>query len=264
MAPKWDDEEEVTSAPPSPPPAAPLRRAGKFDDEEENDSDVLDSWDADDSEVEREKAKKAAEAKAAEAAKPKKSKAERIAELKAQRAAELLDDGDEEETEAERRARLRRSEKESDLHHAEDLFGDIGINPNRKGATIGTAVMVSPNDPLNTVDMTKMPLFNPTTKTQFESLRNTLVPLLNQSAKKPQYSIFLQEFTKQVARELSSDQIKKIASGLTALSNEKMREEKASEKSGKKTKAAKTKTSLNASRPGIADTTTYDDDAFGE
>ncbi|KAL5611832.1 hypothetical protein BROUX41_000593 [Berkeleyomyces rouxiae] len=267
MAPKWDDEEEgVTSAPPSPPPAAPLRRGAKFDDEEENDSDVADAWD-EDSEDEAEKAKKAAAAeakKAAEAAKPKKSKAERIAELKAERAAELAGDGFEDyEDDAERRARLRRSEKEADLSHAEDLFGSIGINPNRKGATIGTAVITDANDPSSTVDMTKMPLFNPLTKTQFENLRNTLVPVLSQSSKKPHYSLFLQEFTKQLARELASDQIKKLASVLTALGNEKMREEKAAEKTGKKSKAAKTKTSLNASRPGVADTNTYEDE-FGE
>jgi translation initiation factor 3 subunit J len=44
-----------------------------------------------------------------------------------------------------------------------------------------------------------------------------------------------------------------------------MKEEKAQEKGGKKTKAAKTKTTLNASRDtGVrADTAAYDDD-FGE
>ena len=64
----------------------------------------------------------------------------------------------------------------------------------------------------------------------------------------------------------SSEQIKKIASGLTTLSNEKMKEEKAAEKGGKKTKAAKTKTTLNASRDVSlkADTRAYDDDDFGD
>jgi translation initiation factor 3 subunit J len=62
MAPAWDDEDSE-STPPSSPPVVAARR-NKFDDEEEDD-DVLESWDAaEDSEVEREKAKKAAEAKA--------------------------------------------------------------------------------------------------------------------------------------------------------------------------------------------------------
>lgn len=85
------------------------------------------------------------------------------------------------------------------------------------------------------------------------------------NAKKAHYSLFMQEFTKQICKDLPSDQIKKIASGLTTLSNEKMKEEKAAEKGGKKTKAAKTKASLNATRDVShrADTTAYEDD-FGE
>jgi translation initiation factor 3 subunit J len=77
--------------------------------------------------------------------------------------------------------------------------------------------------------------------------------------------LFLQEFTKQLAKELPSDQIKKVASGLTALSNEKLKEEKAAEKGGKKSKAAKSKVALTASRniSSVADVNAYDDD-FGE
>ena len=77
----------------------------------------------------------------------------------------------------------------------------------------------------------------------------------------------MQEFAKQISKDLPSDQIKKIASGLTTLANEKMKEEKAADKGGKKTKAAKTKTTLNASRDvGLkgADTKAYDDEDFGE
>ncbi|KFY41211.1 hypothetical protein V495_05018, partial [Pseudogymnoascus sp. VKM F-4514 (FW-929)] len=84
MPQKWDDEEDNSTPPSSPPSGAvqavgvPTRR-GKFDDEE-SDSDVLDSWDAaEDSEVEREKAQVAAAKKAkadAEAAANKKSKAQ--------------------------------------------------------------------------------------------------------------------------------------------------------------------------------------------
>ena len=87
------------------------------------------------------------------------------------------------------------------------------------------------------------------------------MPLISQNAKKAQYAIFMQEFTKRICKDLASDQIKKVASGLTTLSNEKMKEEKAAEKGGKKTKAAKTKTSLSAARDisHRADTTAYDD-----
>lgn len=74
----------------------------------------------------------------------------------------------------------------------------------------------------------------------------------------------MEEFAKDLAKELSSDQVKKVASALTRLSNEKMKEEKASDKTGKKTKAAKTKTSLVTNRANATDVSTYDEDAFGE
>ena len=103
---------------------------------------------------------------------------------------------------------------------------------------------------------------NPNTKDQFAKLRETLVPLLTANTKKAHYTLFLQEFSKQIAKDLPSEQIKKIASGLTTLSNEKMKEEKAAEKGGKKSKAAKNKASLVASRDvgSKVDTTAYNDD----
>lgn len=120
-------------------------------------------------------------------------------------------------------------------------------------------------DPTSTVDFASLPLFDPKTKGQFEKLRETLIPVLTNNSKKAHYVLFLQEFSKQLAKDLPSEQIKKIASGLTALSNEKMKEEKLAEKGGKKSKAQKTKTTLVASRNATttADTNAYDDD-FGE
>lgn len=259
------DDEEGDSTPPSSPPVAATRR-GKFDDEED-DGDVLDSWDAaEDSEVEREKAKKAAEAKAkaeAEAKANHKTKSQRIEERRQEkmrlRNEEDGEESDEDEDEAEKRARLRKTEKDSDLKHAEDLFGSIGISNNR--GAVKPVTIQSATDPSQTFELSGLPLWNPSTQGGFTQLKETLVPLLSQNAKKAQYSIFLQDFVKQISKDLPSEQIKKISSALTALSNEKMKEEKAAEKGGKKTKAAKTKASLSASRDVSykADTTAYDD-----
>ncbi|OBT48642.1 hypothetical protein VE00_00818 [Pseudogymnoascus sp. WSF 3629] len=276
MPQKWDDEEDNSTPPSSPPSGAvqavgiPTRR-GKFDDEE-SDSDVLDSWDAaEDSEVEREKAQVAAAKKAkadAEAAASKKSKAQRVAERIAAKKVLLEADSDAEssdEDEGARRERLRRTEQEADLAHAEDLFGAVGISNNRRQKTAANAVVLDAQDPSTTVDLAKLPLFDPKTKLQFERMREALVPLLTANVSKAHYVIFLQEFTKQLAKDLPSDQIKKVASGLTALSNEKMKEEKAAERGGKKSKAAKNKVALTASRnvASTADVNAYDDD-FGD
>jgi len=162
---------------------------------------------------------------------------------------------------------LRRTEKESDLKHAEDLFGDAGLSlrTGRKATTgSATTIQLDASNPNATIELTSLPLFKPTTKTQFETLRNTMVPVIAGNVKKAHYALFLQEFTKQLAKDLPSDQIKKIASTLTTLSNEKMKEEKAADKSGKKTKAQKTKTQLVTTRGNTHDVGTYEDDAFGE
>ncbi|KAB8230691.1 Translation initiation factor 3 subunit J component [Aspergillus alliaceus] len=258
MAPeRWDEEEESIS-----PPVVARRR---FDDEEEE--DVLDSWDAaEDSEVEREKAAKAAEAKAkadAEAAANKKSKAQRIQEHKEERRKRAEEESSEsDEDDAEKRARLRRAQKEADLKHAEDLFGDIDLNRNR-GAP--KAIVISDSaDPTQAIDLSAMPLFKPTTKDQFARLTSTLIPLLTPHSKKPQYALWTQEFTKQLVKELNSADVKKIASIMTTLSNEKMREERAADKGNKKTKAAKTKVSLVTSRDNKLDSYDDGDDGLGD
>lgn len=170
---------------------------------------------------------------------------------------EAADFESDDEDEADRKARLRKEQKESDLKHAEDLFGDIGVPATRSNPKAIT--VADDTQPGAAIDLSAMPLFNPTTKEQFTKLRTTLGPLLSQNAKKAQYTLFMQEFAKDIVKELPSDQIKKIASGLTTLSNEKMREEKEAQKGGKKTKAAKTKTSLAGGRNVEADTTAYDD-----
>ncbi|KAL8953641.1 MAG: hypothetical protein Q9222_000478 [Ikaeria aurantiellina] len=261
-----------------------IARRSKFEDEED-DSDVgghifmlplrspltrlkvVDDWEgAEDSEAEAEKAKKAAEEKAkvdAEAAKNKKSKAQRIEDQRMARMRKKVEEEEEtsseEEDERTKRERLRRTEQDADLKHAEDLFGNIGLNKNRTATK--TVVATNPNDPSSTIDIASLPLFNPVTKEQFLKLRESLVPVLAANSKKAQYTLFMQEFTKQIVKDLPSEQIKKIASGLTTLSNEKMKEEKAAEKGGKKTKAAKSKSSLVANRDAShrADTTAYDD-----
>ena len=216
--------------------------------------------------MEREKAKKAAEAKAkadAEAAANKKSKAQRVEERRMEnqrrRAAEDGESSSEEEDPATAKARARQREQEADLKHAEDLMGSIGVSKGR--ADPKTMVQADPSDPGSTIDLSSLALFNPTTKDQFLKLRETLVPLLVANSKKAHYSLFAQEFVKQVVKDLPSDQIKKVASGVTTVANEKQKEEKAAEKGGKKTKAAKSKVTLNASRDTArgADTTSYAD-----
>jgi translation initiation factor 3 subunit J len=104
-----------------------------------------------------------------------------------------------------------------------------------------TAVEISDTAPL--VDLSNLPVFNPETRMDFEKLSETLVPLIRQNYRKEHYVPFLQDFTKRLAEDLPGEQIKKIASLLTAFSNEKAKMEKLAERHGKKSKE-KNKTSL--------------------
>ena len=234
---------------------------------------MADNWEeAEDSEAEREKKAKAAAAKAkadAEAAASKKSKSQRVEEhreaARRRRAAEYDEDEEssEDEDEAEKRARLRQTEQDADLKHAQDLFDNAGLGTKSRTTPNKATIIEDKLHPGQTIDLSTLSLFKPASKSQFEALSTTLVPLLTAASGKPHYSIWLADFVKKIAADMPSVEIKKAASGLTALSNEKMKEEKAMEKGGKKSKAAKSKISLAAGRDigrGVADTTDYAND----
>ena len=180
------------------------------------------------------------------------------------------EDESESEDEAIKRDRMRKMEKEADLKNAEAMFGEMGVNDAAKSKVTDakkTKIQLDPSNPASVVDLSTLKLFNPTTRDQFAQLRETVAPLIAANSKKAQYASFAGEFAKLISKDLPSEQIKKISSALTTLSNERMKEEKASEKGGKKTKAAKSKSTLNASRDTMAkaDTRSYDvDDGLGE
>lgn len=159
--------------------------------------------------------------------------------------------------------RLRQTEQEADLKHAQDLFDNVGLGPKSRNAVNKATIIQDESNPGQAIDLSSISLFKPATKSQFEALTNTLVPLLTAASSKPHYSLWLLDFVKKIAADMPSTEIKRAASGLTTLSNEKMKEEKAMEKGGKKTKAAKSKISLAAGRDvgrGVADTKSYGDD----
>jgi len=271
---RWEDEdeddsssEESVQAQPAPVVVAPRR---KFEDEEDSD-DVADNWDeAEDSEVEREKAAKAAAAKAkadAEAAANKKPKSQRLEERREEHRRKKLaeedeDTSSEDEDLATKRAKALKAEQDADLKHAQELLGDVGLGTKTRSAPNKALIIEDKSNPGQTIDLSTLAIFNPSTRPQFDALSATLVPLLTASSNKAHYSLWIQDFVKRICADLPSTEIKKAASGLTALSNEKLKEEKAQDKGGKKSKAAKLKTTLAAGRDvgrGFADTTSYDD-----
>lgn len=226
---------------------------------------MADNWsDAEDDEEAAEKVKaqekgraEAAAKKLQEEASNKKTGKQRIEEKIASRKNKPVEADDESSEDGSAiRARLRKTEKDADLKNAEALFSSMGVT--ERSAPI---IAEDPNHPGATIDLTTLPIFNPSNKESFVRLREALVPILQTASKKAQYPLFLQEFVRQISKEIGSEQIKKLASTLTTLANEKMKEEKVRDGMGKKTKAAKTKTTLNATRGGAGkvDTNAYDD-----
>lgn len=165
----------------------------------------------------------------------------------------------EEETEADKRARMRATEQEADLKHAEALLGDIQMGGKKSAGPNKAFIVEDKKNPGQAINLEALPLFKPSTKTQFDQLTASLGPLLSQSSMKPHYSLWVQNFVKQLCAELPSAEIKKTASGLTALSNEKMKEEKERDRTGKK-KVAKAKPTAAVGRDvgaGRADLNDY-------
>lgn len=121
---------------------------------------------------------------------------------------------------------------------------------------------MDPEDSTKNIDLTTLPVFKPTTKDGFVQLREILVPLLTANSRKAHYPLFLQEFVRQLSKEMPSEQIRKVASGLTTLSNEKQKEEKAAEKGGKKKTTKKTVLASAGKEADKFDTTDYREAAF--
>lgn len=261
----WDDEESDGGSPP------PVIKKSKFDDEEEE-AEVAESWDAaEDSEEEREKATKKAEAeakKAAELAASKKSRAQRVAERQAEHAAEkarIEAESSDDEDPAVARELARQAELAADLASAGDLLGAVAVgSQNSRRLAADRSLIQHKTDTGEQVmlDLADLPLFQPKLKAEFDEIKNKLVPLFVNMQKKGHYPIFIQDFFRETVKGLSSEQIKKIGSSLTTLSNEKMREEKAADKGGKKkttkTKATVTLGGAGAGKSHTADTTNYD------
>ncbi len=165
-----------------------------------------------------------------------KSRTQRVEEHKAEnarrRAAEEDETSSEEEDPAEARRRLLREQKEADLKHAEDLFGDLDVGRKRAAGPRPVTIAADGGNPADAIDLSAQAVFRPKNKAEFNKLRDVLVPLVGGNARNAAYPMFLQELVKELYKDLASEQVKKAASALTTLANEKLKEEKAADKGG--------------------------------
>ncbi|TID29899.1 hypothetical protein CANINC_001538 [Pichia inconspicua] len=217
----WDDEDfdiPTTSA-----TTAVDWEEGAGDDDEP----VLESWDID-SDEEREKAKKA---KQELKAKQEAQKAKLAAKKSGGKSKTLLEiDLVDEKT---RREMLREVEITADLNNAADLFDGLGVSdhPRARATAAANAAAASQKALQLSVDtpLTVHPLFNPTTKAEFEKLRKTLATTMHQLADKSAlfYANGLAiDLARDICDPLSVEQIRKVISTLNVLVTKKVKDER--------------------------------------
>lgn len=217
----WDDEDfDIPAASTA---AAVDWEEGAADDDEP----VLESWDVD-SDEEREKANKAKQElkakqeaqKAKLAAKKAGGKSKTLMEI------DLVD-------EKTRREMLKEVEITADLNNAADLFDGLGVSehPRARATAAANAAAASQRALQLSVDtpLTVHPLFNPTSKADFEKLRKTLSTTMHELAEKS--SLFYAnglaiDLARDLCEPLSVEQVRKVISTLNVLVTKKVKDER--------------------------------------
>lgn len=253
----WDESGSDTPAAPAPrAPVPPVTRAkpSKWADEDEEEKPASD-WEAssDDEKV------KAAPTTTTAAPKKKKTFKAIMAEKEAAAATarrgaagELDPDewraGDDDDepaglSVAEQRAR----ELESDLKNTGDLLG---------AAALGDAPS----------ELAELVTFNPRTKEDFQKLSNMIIEhVIQRHQSKPLYASFIELHARALAEPMRDVDVRKVASGLSTLANEKQKEQREKASGKKKPKAAQ-KPGLGLAKAGTkVDTSAYEEalDDFG-
>ncbi|CDO75177.1 hypothetical protein BN946_scf184866.g18 [Trametes cinnabarina] len=235
------DDDVPKAAPSVPIPKKPVK--SRWEGEDEEDDAPVSDWEAESSEEEEEKPK------AAPVAPPKKKgtlKA-KLAEKEAQKAVKAASADDEYDEDAvldprEKARRDKERELAADLSNAADLFGSVALG--------GTS----------SKELDWLISAQPRTKEDFIEFSNQIVEtIIKRHMDKPMYATFLEHHVRALAMPLRDVEVRKVASGLTALSNEKQKEQR-DKASGKKKPKATAKPTLGAAKPSSKlDTTVYDE-----
>ncbi|KZT67966.1 eukaryotic translation initiation factor 3 subunit J [Daedalea quercina L-15889] len=247
----WDasDDETPAAAPSASAPKKPVK--SKWEGEDEEDEGPVSDWEASSDEDEKKPAKPVAPT-----APPKKKGTlkQKLAEKEAARAARLAA-GEEEEYDEDAvldpREKMRRDkerELNSDLNNAADLLGAAAL-----GGTSSS-------------ELDALISAQPRTKEDFIKFSDQIVQyIIKRHQDKPLYPAFVEHHVRELAIPLRDVEVRKAASGLTTLANEKQKEQR-DKTSGKKKPKAATKPVLGATKvSNKLDTAVYDEalDDFG-
>ena len=251
----WDDSGSETAAAPAPRAAAPVARPkpSKWADEDEEEKPASD-WDASTDE----EASKPKPVVAGAAPKKKGTFKAKMAEKEAAAAnvrrgaaGELDPDewriGDDEGGAGLSVAEQRARELESDLKNTTDLLG---------AAALGDAPS----------ELAELVTFNPRSKEDFQKLSNMIIEhVIQRHQSKPLFATFVDMHVRALAEPLRDVDVRKAASSLSTLANEKQKEQR-DKLSGKKKPKTAMKPVLGAAKANArVDTSAYDEalDDFG-
>ncbi|KAJ7593376.1 translation initiation factor eIF3 subunit [Mycena floridula] len=219
---------------------------GKWEGEDEDDDGPASDWEA--SSDEEEEAKPASAPVAP--AKKKGTLKAKLAEKEAAKAARANDadyDSDEVLDPREKARRDKERELNADLNNAAELLGSAALG--------GTS----------SKELDSLISFQPRTKEDFIQLSSLITEfIIKRHQNKPLYAAFVEHHVKELAMPLKDVEVRKAASGLTILANEKTKDAK--DKAGGKKKSKPAKPVLGSSKVSSrVDTGIYDEslDDFG-
>ncbi|KAI0636070.1 eukaryotic translation initiation factor 3 subunit J [Trametes polyzona] len=244
------DDDAPKAASSAPIPKKPVK--SKWEGEDEEDDGPVSDWEAESSEEEEEKPKAAP----APVAPPKKKGTlkQKLAEKEAAKAARAAEEDDEYDEDAvldprEKARRDKERELAADLNNAAELFGSVALG--------GTS----------SKELDWLISAQPRTKEDFVEFSDRIIEtIIKRHMDKPLYAAFIEHHARALAMPLRDVEVRKVASGLTALSNEKQKEQR-EKASGKKKPKATAKPTLGAAKPSTkVDTKVYDEalDDFGD
>ncbi|KAJ7476080.1 eukaryotic translation initiation factor 3 subunit J [Mycena latifolia] len=245
-----DTPAKATSPPPkasAAPPKKPVK--SKWEGEDEEEDGPASDWEASSEEEEKPSAPAPVE--------PPKKKGTlkaKLAQKEAERAARIEageDDDYDSDVVLDPREKARRDkerELNADLNNAAELFGAAAL-----GGTSSS-------------ELDSLISFQPRTKDDFVKFSNQIIEvIIKRHQTKPLYPTFIEHLARELAMPLKDVEVRKVASGLTTLANEKQKEQR-DKASGKKKPKSAGKPALGAAKAsGKVDTGLYDEalDDFG-
>ncbi|EPQ52597.1 translation initiation factor eIF3 subunit [Gloeophyllum trabeum ATCC 11539] len=245
----WDasDNESAPAAPARPPVPKKVPVKSKWEGEDEEESEPASDWEESSSEEEE---KKPPASTTTAPPKKKGTLKQKLAEKEAAKKAKGDDDIYDEDEVLDPREKARRDkerELNADLANAADLLGAAALG--------GTS----------SKELDALLTFNPRTKEDFLDFSHRVFELLIKRLQdRPLYSSFVEHHVREIAGPLKDVEVRKAASALTTLANEKQKEQR-DKASGKKKKAAAKPTLGSAKVVSKLDTSAYDEgmDDFG-